>query len=116
MKRGKPKPRSDERVKEESQYSQDAKEYKAEHPWCEACGIVPGTRGGHGRRATNDIHHKAGREHGLLLKKEYWLASCNFCHAWITNHAKLAFELGLRIRLPTDLGLPGMDPTPRVFH
>jgi hypothetical protein len=113
MKRSRPKQRSSERAKEERQYLKLLKPWLAEHPFCEACGTL---RFGCRVNPTSENHHKAGREHKLLLDERYWLATCRDCHVWIEEHGKLARRLGFVIDAPVNLDLPGMAPTPRVFH
>lgn len=49
------------------------------------------------QRKANEIHHKKGRENGLLNVIEFWLPVNGVCHRWITDHPKESMELGLII-------------------
>jgi hypothetical protein len=103
--------RSPERAAEERIYSKRIKIFKAKHPHCQACARTNEYRALHEFgvrdviRLTADVHHMAGREHGMLLREEFWLAVCRSCHNWIGEHGALSYTLGLRIRIPTNMGL-----------
>lgn len=88
------KKRSNKRAKQENKYNYEARKFKQANQRCKA-GIVLGNRSCSG--STTDVHHMAGRENELLLKKEYWLPVCRNCHEWITRNSKQAIELGLSI-------------------
>jgi len=83
--------RSPKRAKQEGEYSKEAKAFKEEHPFCQAC--LPGICTG----KTHDVHHKAGRVADLLLDQEYWLAVCRQCHEWIETHPIEARDLGYSV-------------------
>lgn len=115
------KQRSTDRAKEERQYLKRNKVWLHEHIFCEACAATAPFRTiheykAHGIRRADQVHHKAGKEHGLLLDESLWLAVCGSCHRWIEDHGRAARCLGLVVDKPTSLDLPGMVPTPRVFH
>lgn len=57
--------------------------YLAAHPRCEKCSGI-----------ATEIHHKAGREGWLLCWAKHFMATCNRCHRWITDHGKEAKEKG----------------------
>lgn len=52
---------------------------------CEAC---------HRAGKQLDVHHKRGRSGSLLLRAEYWMAVCRWCHEWIHNCPELARQRG----------------------
>lgn len=112
------KQRTEDRAKDERKYLKRVKVWKQQNPWCGGCAklftakaLESGLPG-----ITTECHHMAGRQGALLLDERYWLPVCKGCHTWITANAERCFEIGLRIRLRVSLDLPGMDPTPRVFH
>jgi len=65
-------------------------EFLKDRPLCEA--KLEGCR----KKAT-DIHHKRGRENGLLNEVQWWLPVCRNCHSEITTNSRMAIENGLSI-------------------
>jgi|SRR5208282_2944089 len=112
MKRTPLNQRSSNRAREERIYNRRVKQWKKENPFCEACAITADYRAIHEYdvyntvpRLTEDCHHTAGKNHGLLLIEKWWLPVCRSCHDWITTHGKAARYLGLTIDLPVEMGL-----------
>ena len=81
-------PRSPKRQKQETQYNKRAKLFKEENPHCNIG--IPGTC----THFTQDVHHEGGRENDLLLKEEWWRATCRACHNWVGDNPAEAIELG----------------------
>jgi len=46
-------------------------------------------------RLASECHHMRGRNGKLLMDERYWLPVCRKCHRFLTEHSKLARELGL---------------------
>jgi hypothetical protein len=65
-------------------YSKLAKAFKELHPVCQCCHGEP----------TRDVHHKAGRLNGNLMKVSTWAAVCRSCHDYIHNHPSKARATG----------------------
>jgi len=52
--------------------------------------------------ANKSPHHMEGRDTvELLLDMSKWLAVCESCHGWITDHSKEAIAMGLSLRRNT---------------
>jgi hypothetical protein len=87
---------SKERAKQLRAYSKRLKSWKREHPHCAACERLAIWRPGrHVIRLTADCHHIRGRNGELLLDERWWLPVCSWCHRFITEHGRLARQLGL---------------------
>lgn len=70
------KPVSDKRKKQNAEYSVLRKAFLEEHPICQVCHS----------EASDQIHHKAGREGEWLTNAEFFLAVCGDCHDFIENN------------------------------
>jgi hypothetical protein len=86
--RTKPKPMSTKRGKELAQYTRDRKAFLADNP---ICGVPDCTA------PATEVHHKKGRENGLLLEKRWWLQICNPHHRHYTDNSREAIEAGISI-------------------
>lgn len=73
-----------ENTKEELKiYGVLSKDYKKDHPICEACR----------KRKTTEVHHKKGR--GIWLNVvEFFMGVCWKCHRWIHDHPEEAMLKG----------------------
>lgn len=76
MKRTRLSPISDRRRAEAKEYAAKRADYLRQHPTCEKCD----------RRASRDIHHKAGRYGGNYLNVATWAALCRQCHDAMHRH------------------------------
>lgn len=96
VKQKKIKKRTTKRQRQENEYSTKSKpEYIKEHPYCEVCldeGIT---------REVYEIHHKKGKEEGLLNDKRYFLSVCRPHHEWIGDNPNIAKEKGYSINRTT---------------
>lgn len=82
---------SEKRKEVNKVYDKVAKQYKKEHPKCEA--DLEGCT-----KKTTDIHHQAGRSNAaLLINTNYFLACCRSCHSWIEIHPHEALAMGLSV-------------------
>ena len=81
-------PRSPKRQKEETEYNKRAKKFKEDNPLCQIG--IPGVC----THKTQDVHHEGGKENNLLLKEEWWRASCRACHEWVTVNTQAAIDMG----------------------
>jgi hypothetical protein len=79
---------SDKRVKELAQYRKENRQFLKDNPTCQ----VPGCC-----RPSTEVHHRQGRENGLLLDQSKWMAICNPCHRFYTDHSREAIEIGISI-------------------
>lgn len=79
---------SGKRAKQNNEYSVMAKEFKAAHPTCQAC-LIDCTK------ATEHVHHLAGKIGVLLTDKNNFLAVCMSCHQKIELQPITAKALGL---------------------
>lgn len=66
------------------------------HPWCEAglewaCTL-----------RSSEVHHMAGRGADVFFRQDLWKALCSSCHAWVTEHPKLARHYGLSLHSSAD--------------
>lgn len=81
--------RSENRLAEEKIYEKKKKVYMDNHKICE-CGCG---------RASNDLHHKAGRVGKLLYDENYFMAVNRFCHGWIHANPKESRKKGWLITI-----------------
>lgn len=82
---------SEKRVMANKEYDRVAKQYKKEHPKCEA-NLKDCTK------KTTDIHHQAGKSNAaLLINPDYFLGCCRKCHQWIEMHPHESVALGLSV-------------------
>jgi hypothetical protein len=79
---------SDKRMKELALYRKERIAYLKAHPFCE----VPGCES-----PADQIHHKEGRENGLLLVKAKWMAICGPHHRYYTDNSREAIEAGISV-------------------
>lgn len=85
------KPRTKKGAKEDRVYSELAKMFKKENPFCKA--QLPGCT-----IYTTDVHHKKGRGIWLLIVK-YFFPVCHNCHCKITAMGiEEAIEKGFSVR------------------
>jgi hypothetical protein len=89
--------RSPKRSKEETQYNKKAKAFKEANPNCQIG--IPGAC----THKTHDVHHMGGKENELLLKEEWWKATCRQCHDWVTVNTQEAIDLGHSLPRTTKL-------------
>jgi hypothetical protein len=82
--------RSNKKAAEDRIYSTKRKKFLEENPMCQA--HLPGCAG-----PSCQVHHKKGRIGSLYLDIEYWLAICDYCHKWVTEHSKEAITLELSL-------------------
>lgn len=82
---------SEKRAVVNKEYEKVKKEYKKEHPKCEA--NLEGCT-----KETTDIHHQAGKSNAaLLINPDYFLAVCRSCHSWIEIHPHESLAMGLSV-------------------
>jgi hypothetical protein len=79
---------SDKRSRELSLYRKENRQFLKEHPVCQ----VPGCC-----NPSSEVHHKQGRENGLLLDKSKWMAICSPHHRYYTDNSREAIEAGISI-------------------
>ena len=88
---------SDKRKKDMSVYDKRRLAFLSLHKFCQA--NLPQCT-----KLATEVHHKRGRVGDDYLNISTWLAACNSCHHWITEHSKEAIEMGLSMsRLKKDL-------------
>lgn len=73
---------SKRRASELKVYSIEGPKFLEEHPICQCCKM----------RASEQVHHKKGKEGKWLLDQEYWMAVCFACHAKIEVNRAWAYE------------------------
>lgn len=89
IKRGRPIRRvSKRRARENAKYLKLRNQFLIDHPICQACKTDKSTQ----------VHHKNKRYKDRLNKTEWWMATCNYCHTWIHNHPKEAYDNGFLIK------------------
>lgn len=91
-----PKKVSDKRKEQNAEYMTLRDEFLKEHPTCEVCGSEPAT----------EVHHKKGRENGLLLEVQYFLAVDRNCHTLITEDSAFAIREGYSLPRTTSQETP----------
>jgi len=84
-------PVSEKRAVANKEYEKVKKQYKKDHPRCEA--NLEGCT-----KKTTDIHHQAGKSNAaLLVNTDYFLGCCRNCHTWIETHPHESLALGLSV-------------------
>jgi len=78
------KPRSDNRARQERDYTVMRGQFLADHATCDVC-----------HRQATEVHHVRGRSGWRLLYTPWWLALCSDCHRRITEHPAEAVAAGL---------------------
>jgi hypothetical protein len=91
--------RSLKRGRQEAEYRRMHPVFMDAHPLCAVCG-----------KASEQIHHQAGRVGNLLTDDRYWVAVCALCHEQITTQPTWAYARGLSLHRTWDSECP--TPTP----
>ena len=79
---------SDKRKEQLDEYRPERDDFLKQNPLCQAnVKCKAGT-------PSSELHHMEGRENGLLLDKDKWLALCTDCHGEFTKNSKEAIESG----------------------
>jgi hypothetical protein len=88
---------SKDRARQLRAYNKRVKEWLRENRHCQACAAIAEYNDVAIRviRLADQCHHVRGRNGELLLDERHWLPVCRNCHNWITDHGKLARQLGL---------------------
>lgn len=84
------RPNTPKRQRQMRRYYALRAEYLEAHPWCSfplGCD-----------QPATEIHHRRGRIGELLTDTRYWSGLCHSDHAWVTNHPRDAYELGISER------------------